>query len=77
MRARIGIAMGLYWHGFVQLIEVIALVSALGAIGSLPTLLSALTKYARLAFGRLLGGDRAPRRHPSMMLCTCHTHQRH
>jgi hypothetical protein len=68
MRTRIGIAMSLYWAGIVQLIDVIALISALGAIGSLPALLSALTKYARLALGRLLGGGRAPHRHPSALL---------
>ena len=48
MRARIGIAMGLYWGGIVQVIDVIAMISALGAIGSLPALLNAVTKYMRL-----------------------------
>jgi hypothetical protein len=47
MRARIGIAMGLYWDGIVQVIDVIAMISALGAIGSLPALLNAITKYTR------------------------------
>ena len=55
MRARIGIAMGLYWGGIVQVIDVIAMISALGAIGGLPALLNALTKYTRLAIGWLLG----------------------
>ena len=49
MRARIGIAMGLYWGGIVQVIDVIAMISALGAIGGLPALLNALTKYSRFA----------------------------
>jgi hypothetical protein len=47
MRARIGIAMSLYWVGIVQLIDVIAMISAFGAIGGLPALLNALTKYTR------------------------------
>jgi hypothetical protein len=48
MRARIGMAMGLYWVGIVQVIDVIAMISALGAIGGLPAFLNALTKYTRL-----------------------------
>jgi hypothetical protein len=55
MRARIGIAMSLYWDGIVQLLDVIAMISALGAIGGLPALLNALTKYTRglwLVFAR-------------------------
>jgi hypothetical protein len=55
MRARIGIAMGLYWGGIVQLIDVIAMISALGAIGSLPALLNAVTKYTRLGMDWLRG----------------------
>ena len=55
MRARIGIAMGLYWGGIVQLIDVIAMISALGAIGSLPALLNAVTKYTRLGVDWLRG----------------------
>jgi hypothetical protein len=55
MRARIGIAMDVYWDGIVQLTEVIATIGALGAIGGLPALLNALTKYARLAFGWSIG----------------------
>jgi hypothetical protein len=51
MRARIGIAMGLYWDGIVQLIDVIAMISALGAVGGLPAILNALRKYTSLAFG--------------------------
>jgi predicted acylesterase/phospholipase RssA len=68
MRARIGIAVSLYWDGIVQLIDVIAMISALGAIGGLPALLHALATYARLAFGWLLGGSRALRRRRSAML---------
>jgi hypothetical protein len=55
MRARIGIALGLYWGGIVYAIDVIALISALGAIGGLPALLNALTRYAGLAMRRLQG----------------------
>jgi hypothetical protein len=58
MRARIGIAMGTYWGGIVQAIDVIAMISALGAIGSLPALLNAVTKYTRLSIDWLRG------RHP-------------
>ena len=47
MRARIGIALGLYWGGIVYAIDVIAAIGALGAIGGLSALLSALTKYMR------------------------------
>jgi predicted acylesterase/phospholipase RssA len=49
MRARIGMAMGVYWGGVVQAIDVIAMITAIGAIGSLPALLSVLTKYTRIA----------------------------
>jgi hypothetical protein len=49
MRARIGIALGLYWGGIVYAIDVIAAISALGAIGGLSALLGALTQYTRLA----------------------------
>ena len=55
MRARIGIAMVVYWDGIVQLTDVIATIGALGAIGGLPALLNALTKYTRglwLVFAR-------------------------
>jgi hypothetical protein len=55
MRARIGIAMGLYWDGVMQVIDVIAMISALGAIGGLPALLNALTKYTRFAITWLAG----------------------
>jgi hypothetical protein len=55
MRARIGIAMDVYWDGIVQLTDVIATIGALGAIGGLPALLNALTKYTRLAFGWSMG----------------------
>ena len=54
MKARIGIAMGLYWGGIVQAIDVIAAISALGAIGGLPAILNALTKYTRIAMRRLV-----------------------
>jgi hypothetical protein len=49
MRARIGIALGLYWGGIVYAIDVIAAISALGAIGGLWALFGALTQYTRLA----------------------------
>jgi hypothetical protein len=55
MRARIGIAMGVYWDGIVQFTDFISTVSALGAIGGLPALLNALTKYMRLAFEWSMG----------------------
>jgi hypothetical protein len=55
MRARIGIAMGLYWDGIMQVIDVIAMISALGAIGSLPALLNAVTKYTRFSIDWLRG----------------------
>jgi hypothetical protein len=55
MRARIGMAMGLYWVGIVQVIDVIAMISALGAIGSLPALLNAVTKYTRFCMDWLRG----------------------
>ena len=55
MRARLGLAMNLYWDGIVQLIDVIAMISALGAIGGLPVLLNALLKFSRLAMMRLRG----------------------
>ncbi len=55
MRARIGIALGLYWGGIVYAIDVIAAISALGAIGGLSALLGALTRYARLAMKGLPG----------------------
>jgi predicted acylesterase/phospholipase RssA len=46
MKARIGIALGLYWSGIAQAMVVIASISALGAVGGLPALISALTKHA-------------------------------
>jgi hypothetical protein len=49
MKARIGIALGLYWGGIAYVIDVIALIGALGAVGGLPALLHALTRYARFA----------------------------
>jgi hypothetical protein len=55
MRARIGIAMGTYWGGIVQAIDVIAMIAAIGAIGSLPALLSVLNKYTRVAVRWLAG----------------------
>jgi hypothetical protein len=42
MKARIGIALGLYWGGIVQAIDVVAAIGALGAIGGLLSLLNAL-----------------------------------
>jgi hypothetical protein len=64
MRARIGIALGLYWGGVAQAIDVIAAVSALGAIGGVPALLEALTRYGRIAARRLQGLPSRPVRHP-------------
>ena len=55
MRARLGLAMNLYWDGIVQLIDVIAMISALGAIGGLPALLNALLKFSRVAMTRMRG----------------------
>jgi hypothetical protein len=49
MKARIGIAFGLYWGGMAYVIDVIALIGALGAVGGLPALLDVLTRYARVA----------------------------
>jgi hypothetical protein len=74
MRARIGIAMGLYWGGIVQIIDVIAMISALGAIGSLPALLNAVTKYTRSCMDWLLGSSRAATRTAAHAFCiTCVT----
>jgi hypothetical protein len=55
MRARIGIALGLYWSGIAQAMVVIAAISALGAIGGLPALLDALIKHTRFSVGWLRG----------------------
>ena len=55
MKARIGIALGLYWGGVAQAIDVIAAVSALGAVGGVPALIEALTRYGRIATRRLQG----------------------
>jgi hypothetical protein len=55
MKARIGIALGLYWGGIVYAIDFVAAISALGAIGGLPALLNALTKYARFTMRQLRG----------------------
>jgi hypothetical protein len=55
MRARIGMAMGAYWGGIVQAIDVIAMITAIGALGSLPALLSVLSRYTRIAVRRLAG----------------------
>lgn len=63
MKARIGIAFGLYWGGIAYAVEVIALIGALGAIGGLPALFNALTKYARVAMIWLHGLHRVPVRH--------------
>ncbi len=49
MRAKIGIAMGMYWGGMVYAIDFIAMITAVGAIGGLPALLGALINYARHA----------------------------
>jgi hypothetical protein len=41
MKARIGIALGLYWGGIAQAIDVVAAIGTLGAIGGLLSLLNA------------------------------------
>ena len=51
MRARIGMARGLYSACIVPLAYFIVMIGELGTIGTVPALLSALTKHARLAFG--------------------------
>ena len=63
MRARIGIALGHYWGGIAQVIDVLALISALGAIGGLPALFNVLTRYARIVTRRLRACNSAPVRH--------------
>jgi hypothetical protein len=60
MRARIGMALGLYWGGIVYVIDAIALIGALGAIGGLPMLLDALTRYSRIAQRWLQGLQSRP-----------------
>ena len=55
MRARIGIALGLYWSGIAQVMIVIASISALGAVGGLPALVGALTKYRRFPMSWVRG----------------------
>ncbi|MGC1522331.1 MAG: patatin-like phospholipase family protein [Steroidobacteraceae bacterium] len=55
MRIRIGLALGLYWGGIAQAIDVIAAISALGAIGALPALLNGLTRYTRVPMRWLQG----------------------
>jgi hypothetical protein len=55
MRARIGIALDLYWGGIAQAIDVIAAINALGAIGGLPALLNALIKHMRFSVRWLRG----------------------
>ena len=64
MKAKIGIALSLYWGGIAQAVDVIAAVKTLGALGSVPVVLEALTKYGRVATRRLRGCDRVPVRHP-------------
>jgi hypothetical protein len=49
MRARIGTALGPYWSGIAQAVDVLATIAALGAIGSLPTVVNMLTRNTRLA----------------------------
>jgi hypothetical protein len=64
MRARIGMALGVYWGGIAQAIDVIAQIGTLGAIGGLPPLLNALTKYSRVAMKQLRVLHWLPVRHP-------------
>jgi hypothetical protein len=49
---RISTAVGPYWGGIVQAIDVIAAIGALGTLGGLPTLLNAVAKYTRAAMSR-------------------------
>jgi hypothetical protein len=53
MRARIDSALGLYWGGIAQAIDVLAAISALGAIGGAPALLGALIKHIPQAAAHL------------------------
>jgi predicted acylesterase/phospholipase RssA len=53
MRARISHVLGSHWGGIAQALDVITMISMVGAIGGLPTLLDALTRYARFAGRRL------------------------
>ena len=63
MKARIAIALSLYWGGIVYAIEMIAAIGALGAAGGLPALLNALTRYTRVAMRWLHGLQSRPVRH--------------
>jgi hypothetical protein len=69
MRARISIALGLYWSSVAQAIDIIAAISALGSIGGLPPLLNALTKYARFIMRQLQGVRSRIRRHLRSAVC--------
>jgi hypothetical protein len=57
-------ALGVYWSGIAQAVNVIALISTLGAIGGLPVLLNALTLYTRLGLRHLRALHWLPVRHP-------------
>jgi hypothetical protein len=57
MRAKIGIALGLYWGGVAQAVAVMAAVNTLGALGGVPAVLEVLTKYGRIATTRLRGSQ--------------------
>jgi hypothetical protein len=57
-------ALGVYWGGIAQAVNVIALISTLGAIGGLPVLLNALTLYTRVGLRHLRGLHWLPVRHP-------------
>jgi len=71
MRARISIAMGLYWSGIAQAIDFIAAISALGAIGGLPALLDVLTKYMRVTIRWLLGRRQSANATTSAIHASC------
>jgi len=51
MRATVGTPRGLYSAGIVQFAYFVVIIGELGTIGIVPPLLSALTKYARVALG--------------------------
>jgi hypothetical protein len=49
MKSRLDNALGHYWGGIAQAVDVLAAVTALGAIGGLPVLVNVLTRNTRLA----------------------------
>jgi hypothetical protein len=72
MRARIGIASGLYWSGIAQAMVVITAISTLGAIGGLPALLNALIKHTRISIRwAMLYRSGVFKRRPALMPMFC------